>query len=210
MRGHGTSQLMMNFDCCRTYTSPYPSSADTSYGYVHVVYSIASQNPLSDYNMHVLQAMGLNKQNHSNFLAACFYYKYEMNHVSKYISLSTEAPKLDIDSRLRTQVAHVGGVAKIGVRFDGEIITTVTWYEDGILLKTKSHISIQPTSLRPSTINESREMMKESMRSLLRMNREQFERVFHLKSEVSTSHLTLGDINKLHFLCIFGELPVLL
>ena len=39
---------MMDFDCYRTYTTPYPSSADASDGYVRGVCS-ASQNPSSNY-----------------------------------------------------------------------------------------------------------------------------------------------------------------
>ena len=46
---------MMDFDCYRTYIIPYQSPADASDGYVRVVCSIGSHNPLSNYNLMILQ-----------------------------------------------------------------------------------------------------------------------------------------------------------
>lgn len=57
----------------------------------------------------------------------------------------TEPPRIDVDSRFRKQFAHVGGVAKISVAFEGEPTPTVAWYKDGLQIRGKSNVNIDTT-----------------------------------------------------------------
>ncbi|ESO04852.1 hypothetical protein HELRODRAFT_191479 [Helobdella robusta] len=53
-----------------------------------------------------------------------------------------ELPRVDFDSRLRHQLVPVGGVARINLTYDADPAPTVTWYKNGVVIKSRGNVSV--------------------------------------------------------------------
>jgi titin len=56
-----------------------------------------------------------------------------------------EPPRLTVDDRFRKLHVHVGGTAKVTVGLEGDPPPTVTWYKDGLQLKSKPNVFVDAT-----------------------------------------------------------------